>query len=126
MPSLSFHMGFLLNFREKSVMDIMHAIMNIEQKVKAIADSADELIESQNTILNDEIRKKEEEMNIRLAEQSGRIEEEYAYHCEESMQKLERAYAEKLESLDKKCRAGREKWIAEIVFSITEERTDDK
>lgn len=119
MPSLSFHMGVLLNFREKSLMDIMHAIMDIEQKVKAIADSADELKESQNTILNEEIRKKEEEMNIRLAEQSGRIEEEYNFRREESMQKLEREYADKLESLDEKCRAGKEKWVAEIVSAIT-------
>ncbi len=107
-------------------MDIMNAIMDIEQKVKAIANSADELIESQNTILNEEIRKKEEEMERRLSEQSGRIEEEYAIRRGESMQKLEEMYADNLESLDKKCRARKEKWIAEIVSSITGERADDK
>lgn len=121
MPSLSFHMGVLLNFREKSLMDIMHAIMDIEQKVKAIADSADKLKESQSSILNEEIRKKEEEMESRLSERVARIEEEYAYRCAESLQKLERAYADKLESLDEKCREGREKWVAEIVLSITGE-----
>ena len=40
-------------------------IMDIEQKVKAIADSADELKKSQNTILNEEIRKKENKRKMR-------------------------------------------------------------
>lgn len=107
-------------------MDIMNAIMDIEQKVKSIADSADELIESQNTILDEEIRKKEEEMERLLTEQSARIEEEFTLRCKESMQKLEGVYADKLENLDKKYRAGREKWVEEIVLSITGERADDK
>ena len=101
-------------------MDIMNAIWDIEQKARQIASSAEELEKNQAEVLRGEIKEKEDKMAERLKTAREAIEREGFLRREEAMEKLEKSYAQKLESLDEKCRQNKEKWVSEIVAGIVE------
>lgn len=102
-------------------MDIMHAIMDIEQKAQAIVSSTDELKEVQNMVLEKELAQKKEDMEQRLKEQCQRIEEDSFILRREKMEKLEERYGEKLKTLDDKCQNDKAKWVDSMVGAIVGE-----
>lgn len=99
-------------------MDIMQAILDIEQKAQGIVDSAEELKESRKTVLENEIKEMENKAAAELRSRRERMEREAAEKRREAMENLEKSYAEKLETLDKKCAANKEKWIDDIVNAV--------
>lgn len=99
-------------------MDIMQAIMDIEQKAQGIVKSADELKEHQQEILDKEIKEKEAEMKQTLDRESEKLRREYNAIRDEEMVKTERKYAEKFEELEKRCNEGKDKWVSAIVSAV--------
>ncbi len=99
-------------------MDIMQAIMDIEQKAQGIVKSADELKEHQQEILDKEIKELDSKMQQKLAGESERLRREYNAIRDEEMVKTERKYAEKFEELEDRCSKGKDKWVSDIVSAV--------
>lgn len=102
-------------------MDIMQAIMDIEQKAQGIVEAADELKAHQEEILDKEICDLNEKMLTALNSETEKIRREYNSIRDDEMAKTERKYAEKFEALEEKFSRGRSKWISDIYNAVLEQ-----
>lgn len=96
-------------------MDIMQAIMDIEEKAKKIADESDELLANHEESINSEIEAKEAEANEKLERFKEQLKSETDKKISNAIRALEKDYAEKQAELDKKCSAKSAKW-SEMMF----------
>lgn len=99
-------------------MDIMQAIIDIEQKAQGIVKTTDELKDQHNEKLADELKALDDEMKQKLAAESDRLRREYNSIRDEEMTKTERKYAEKFEKLEDICNKNRNKWVSDIVNAV--------
>lgn len=99
-------------------MDIMQAIIDIEQKAQGIVKTTDELKDQHNEKLSDELKALDDEMKQKLAAESDRLRREYNSIRDEEMTKTERKYAEKFEKLEDICNKNRSKWVSDIVNAV--------
>lgn len=99
-------------------MDIMQAIMDIEQKAQGILDDTDELRANQEAILQQELQDKEQKTQECIVEQLKQAEFRIAADRQDEMERLESAYEKKLEALEIACQANQNKWIQQITQAI--------
>lgn len=99
-------------------MDIMKAILEIEQKAHGIKESADELKKQQNDALKAELAAKENEFKKKLEDRRNGLARESFALRNEKMEALEKVYTEKLEILEKRCSDNMDKWVEQIVDAV--------
>lgn len=95
-------------------MDIMYAIADIEQKLQEIMNSTNELEESRNGVLEEELREKENRIKEKLREEREKLDRLANAEIQMELDALEKRYEAKLEELEKKCLAGKQDWICRI------------
>ncbi len=99
-------------------MDIISAIMDIEQKVGRINDASDELAVQYEKKLKTELEGKERA----YSEKIEKFKENTKTSCHEGKNKraaeIRKSYNKKLEETEKKCEENKEIWIDEIVGRV--------
>ena len=99
-------------------MDIMQAIMDIEQKARGIAESADELKNRQSAVIDAEIKVMEDEYAEKLSKLSEEMELSNSERLREQLEMIEKQYSQKLDALEEKCSENKDKWVDAIVGAI--------
>lgn len=99
-------------------MDIMQAILDIEQKAQGIVDSADELKAVQETELQKEIEGARNKIDADAHMKIAQITDRAAAERQEAVNALEKEYRSKIEALDNRCRENKQRWIDEITAKI--------
>lgn len=99
-------------------MNIMQAIIDIEEKARGVAESAEALQENFEAELKKEIEDKrlmtENKIHDALEQYKLRNDAE----CKEEIEKLEKYYDSKLERLSDICKANKTAWVSEITQNI--------
>lgn len=100
-------------------MDIMQAIIDIENKARGIVDSVDEIKKQNTAEMESEIAAEKKSLDLKLNAEKEKLKQKYDIIRETEMAKAERKFAERLEILEKKSQNGKERWAEEIVSAIT-------
>lgn len=102
-------------------MDIMQAILDIEQKAQGIIDSADVLKEQQKQEIEAEIEKLRQKSDAAAKAQISQYVQRTDAERKEQTEKLEEAYRKRLSALDAVCSEKKQGWIDEITKRILAE-----
>ena len=85
-------------------MDIMQAILDIEEKARGISDSAKAMQENYEADLGQEIKKREQESKQHVTAELEQIKLRMDAEREEEMEQLESFYEKKMEALSNQCK----------------------
>lgn len=100
-------------------MDIMKAIIDIEEKARGVSETAQKLQQNYEHDLKKEIdarkAKTEKDIKDKLEQYKLRIDAE----SKEEAEALEKLYDEKLEKLSNTCKQKQSAWIDEITKNVT-------
>ena len=99
-------------------MDIMKRILEIEKKASDISDSAEEMKQQQNELIEKELAEKEEVYRIKTEESIKKLDEEAEAKLESLKKKFEREFDEKMEKLNKNASGNTNKWAEKIFNSV--------
>lgn len=99
-------------------MDIMQAILDIEQKAQGVIESADELKAVQEAELEKELASMRDKIDADAHMRIAQITDRAAAERQEEINALEKEYRSKIEALDNKCKENKQKWIDEITLRI--------
>ena len=95
-------------------MDIMQAILDIEEKARGISDSAKAMQENYEADLGQEIKKREQESKQHVTAELEQIKLRMDAEREEEMEQLEK----KMEALSNQCKQKKQAWIDEITKAV--------
>ena len=99
-------------------MDIMQAILDIEEKARGISDSAKAMQENYEADLGQEIKKREQESKRHVTVELEQIKLRMDAEREEEMEQLEIFYEKKMEALSNQCKQKKQAWIDEITKAV--------
>ncbi|MBE5039431.1 hypothetical protein [Ructibacterium gallinarum] len=99
-------------------MDIMQAIVDIENTVRGITDSTAELEKDYDKKIQEEIRQKEQETDIKVKEKLEQLKMQMNAERQEEMEHLETVYEKKLEALSNTCKEQQETWIHDMTQAV--------
>ncbi len=102
-------------------MDIMQAILDIEQKAQGIIDSADVLKEEQMAELDAEVERIEKEANEKLTAEIDEYMNKRKAEIRTKAEKTEQDYQKRLSDLEGVCAKKKKTWIDEITKHIIED-----
>ena len=99
-------------------MDIMQAILDIDEKARGISDSAKAMQENYEADLGQEIKKREQESKRHVTAELEQIKLRMDAEREEEMEQLEIFYEKKMEALSNQCKQKKQAWIDEITKAV--------
>ncbi len=99
-------------------MDIMQAILDIEEKARGISDSAAAAEENYEADIQKEIKHREQESREQVAKQLEQLRLRMDAERQEDMEQLETFYEHKLEALSKQCQEKKQAWIDSITEAV--------
>lgn len=100
-------------------MDIMQAIIDIEEKARKISESAQNLRDEYEDEINREINLRKQETENKISEHLKQYKLRIDAECKEEIEALEKVYEGKLEALSKTCKAKKDVWVKTITQNIT-------
>ena len=100
-------------------MDIMQAIIDIEEKARGISEAAVNLEQDYERDVNEEIELRKRETEKRINEYLEQLKQRMDVECREEIEELEKAYETKFEALSDICKSKQDLWIQNITQNIT-------
>lgn len=100
-------------------MDIMQAILDIENKAKEIVESADEANEKQQEKFRDEIKKMHADTDEKIRDEIASLQKTFVSEQTEALENIESEYQKKMEKLENICSLKLKTWVSDITADIT-------
>lgn len=99
-------------------MDIMQAILDIEDKAKEIVNSADEVKAKQQEKFEKELEKMRVYSEEKTKDEIASLQKTFVQSRKEALENVELEYQQKLEKLENLYKKNMDRWVAEITSEI--------
>ena len=100
-------------------MDIMQAILDIEDKAKEIVNSADEVKAKQQEKFEKELEKMRVYSEEKTKDEIASLQKTFVQSRKEALENVELEYQQKLEKLENLYKKNMDRWVTEITSEIT-------
>lgn len=118
MPLLRQAMGGWTARKGCVCMDIMQAILDIEDKAKEIVESADEVKAQQQEKFRDTLEKMQADAKEKTQDEIASLQKTFVQSRKEALEDIEKEYQQKLEKLETLYQSKMDRWVAEITSEI--------